>query len=503
MKKLKNEYLNVLIFNAEKVWNLLRKMDSIDFAVRGALTNVANGISFPGIPDGLKPILSILFASLMIGFFQSGTIYLKSWYYKIVDALKRYQRTRSSYNAIELHLREFLTKERFTQDRYTDGYPEVLAYMMYRFPNIKTRSFIPNASHYTTNCCAPEYIPRMCFDAKDDIWVEMESEMMMDEGVNLLKSKMTISSRTKTLGEIQKWIRNVVDLVTMNSHTGELSMYVNKLNDSSDVTFDKYRLNLSNTVKRIFLSQAQETLMKNMLKRFENRDWYIEKGVPHKLFTILYGPPGTGKTSFIKYLARKYNRHIVSINLAHATDANLRQILMNSRFEKNYGQVIFVLEEIDTQNSCVLKRSSSSSNSTLPDTDDNESTEKEEKNMKLVDLLKKTMPHGTSKDSLSLGTLLQTLDGVLETPGMMLVATTNHIEKLDPALVRRFHLRMELGYLTRYAFEQMLDHFYGHSLTDKEWYTYGRTVETMTPNTMTEYCIQSMTAQELFANLVT
>ena len=37
-----------------------------------------------------------------------------------------------------------------------------------------------------------------------------------------------------------------------------------------------------------------------------------------------------------------------------------------------------------------------------------------------------------------LGGLLELLDGVIETPGRMCIMTTNHPEKIDPALVRRF-----------------------------------------------------------------
>lgn len=63
-------------------------------------------------------------------------------------------------------------------------------------------------------------------------------------------------------------------------------------------------------------------------------------------------------------------------------------------------------------------------------------------------------PHGESMDSadtLNLAGILNTLDGVVDTPGRLLVMTSNHPEKLDPALIRpgridkMFHLNYMVG----------------------------------------------------------
>eukprot|EP00588_Corethron_pennatum_P030582 CAMPEP_0194317894 /NCGR_PEP_ID=MMETSP0171-20130528/14576_1 /TAXON_ID=218684 /ORGANISM="Corethron pennatum, Strain L29A3" /LENGTH=758 /DNA_ID=CAMNT_0039074625 /DNA_START=403 /DNA_END=2679 /DNA_ORIENTATION=+ len=54
------------------------------------------------------------------------------------------------------------------------------------------------------------------------------------------------------------------------------------------------------------------------------------------------------------------------------------------------------------------------------------------------------------KDDLNLTGLLNTLDGVVDTPGRILIMTTNHPEMLDPALIRpgRIDKKMCLGYMT-------------------------------------------------------
>ena len=45
--------------------------------------------------------------------------------------------------------------------------------------------------------------------------------------------------------------------------------------------------------------------------------------------------------------------------------------------------------------------------------------------------------------------LLNVLDGIVDTPGRIVVMTTNHIETLDPALIRpgRIDKRICLGYM--------------------------------------------------------
>ena len=65
------------------------------------------------------------------------------------------------------------------------------------------------------------------------------------------------------------------------------------------------------------------------------------------------------------------------------------------------------------------------------------------------------------KDKLNLAGLLNVLDGVVDTPGRILVMTTNHPEKLDPALIRpgRINKRLHLGYCSVETVHQMASHY--------------------------------------------
>lgn len=75
----------------------------------------------------------------------------------------------------------------------------------------------------------------------------------------------------------------------------------------------------------------------------------------------------------------------------------------------------------------------------------------------------------TEKDQLNLAGLLNVLDGVVDTPGRILIMTTNHPEHLDPALIRpgRIDKKILLSYMEAEDVIEMLNHYFqDEELTD-------------------------------------
>jgi chaperone BCS1 len=72
-----------------------------------------------------------------------------------------------------------------------------------------------------------------------------------------------------------------------------------------------------------------------------------------------------------------------------------------------------------------------------------------------------------NKDQLTLSGLLNVLDGVVDTPGRILIMTTNHPEMLDPALIRpgRIDKRVHLGYMAAPDVVGMLEHYFQTTLS--------------------------------------
>merc|ERR1712151_121551 len=73
-------------------------------------------------------------------------------------------------------------------------------------------------------------------------------------------------------------------------------------------------------------------------------------------------------------------------------------------------------------------------------------------------------------DDLNLAGLLNVLDGVVDSPGRIVVMTTNYPDKLDPALIRpgRINKRIHLGFVHGGSVCQMAEHYMQVTLTDIE-----------------------------------
>ena len=65
-------------------------------------------------------------------------------------------------------------------------------------------------------------------------------------------------------------------------------------------------------------------------------------------------------------------------------------------------------------------------------------------------------------DPITLDDILNLWDGLLETPGRILIISSNHYEKLDPALTRpgRIDITLELSYVSRKTFSEIFTHLF-------------------------------------------
>jgi hypothetical protein len=260
--------------------------------------------------------------------------------------------------------------------------------------------------------------------------------------------------------------------------------------------FTKSKFTSNRTLNNVYLRQIEE--LKQRVEFFmRRRDWYDSKGIPHTLGIVMYGVPGCGKTSTIKGIANETKRHIFNIALSEIkTKEALKDLFYNEQVQvltDSKTEVLniplkhrlYVIEDIDAMNSVVIKRSQ-------------EDIDKE-KQHKLrveaeVELLKQTqgdaitrsMMKGKSdedKDKLDLATLLNVLDGVRETPGRIIILSTNYPERLDEALLRpgRFDMMVEFEKHNCDVLKLHLEKHYdaelnkqqlkriNHSSLDKKW----------------------------------
>ncbi len=146
--------------------------------------------------------------------------------------------------------------------------------------------------------------------------------------------------------------------------------------------------------------------------------WYAQRGIPHRRGYLLYGPPGSGKSSFIQAMAGHLSHNICVLNLNDRglTDDRLLHLMTDVP-----PRSFILLEDIDA---VFNKRESSY--------------------------------------TVTFSGLLNALDGVTSAEERIVFMTTNHPDRLDPALVRpgRVDIKAFVGYSTPYQQRAMFLQFY-------------------------------------------
>jgi chaperone BCS1 len=194
---------------------------------------------------------------------------------------------------------------------------------------------------------------------------------------------------------------------------------MNKVIDDSDLFTPLYLFRENNWVKSrlipkrnidtvILPSQTKSTILDHIASYKSNKEWYVSNGIPYKTGILLEGPPGTGKTSIIKALAGYLNQNIHYIDATEAGPGTIKEALRGIPL----GALV-VIEEIDRMS--------------VPF--------KEE---------------GAEGSHMNGAELLNAIDGMAGSDDRILIATTNNVDKLDPALLRegRFDLKIHIGYMT-------------------------------------------------------
>ena len=159
-------------------------------------------------------------------------------------------------------------------------------------------------------------------------------------------------------------------------------------------------------------------------------------GIPYRRGYLLHGPPGSGKTSFIQALAGELDYNLCILNLSERglTDDRLHLV-----FSIIPERCIMLLEDVDT---AFLGR---------------EQSKEQGYRYRRARLI------CSFQSSITLSGFLNALDGVVASEERIVFMTTNHPEKLDPALIRpgRVDVKEYLGYASRYQIREMFMRFYG------------------------------------------
>ena len=230
---------------------------------------------------------------------------------------------------------------------------------------------------------------------------EHSSDTLITINIFGLFSKRFTEDLLCTIGENRDVNRKYIEYNTLNNMGGFTQS-------------TKFKRNLST----IYLENKNKIFESiNVWKNSE--EFYRERGIPYKLGILLYGEPGTGKSSLVHAIASELNKDVIVLTAGAILNGKL------SRYNTACCDTppIIVIEEIDT----------------IVNSRQNELGEKE----KVI-----------------LSELLNFLDGPSSPDSCVVIATTNHIEKLDPAIIRsgRFDIKIHMGKISRdLAIQMCLD----------------------------------------------
>ncbi|KAF1808736.1 P-loop containing nucleoside triphosphate hydrolase protein [Eremomyces bilateralis CBS 781.70] len=152
--------------------------------------------------------------------------------------------------------------------------------------------------------------------------------------------------------------------------------------------------------------------------RPKSRLWYARRGIPYRRGYLLSGPPGTGKSSLSFALASTFG---LSVYIITIRDPEINDAVLGAAFRDLPERCLVLLEDIDSAG--------------LGDKRGKREDDSEEASS-TGSRVGKPKGRGEIKTSVTLSGLLNAIDGVGGHEGHVLLMTTNHPEKLDPALVR-------------------------------------------------------------------
>jgi SpoVK/Ycf46/Vps4 family AAA+-type ATPase len=307
------------------------------------------------------------------------------------------------------------------------------------------------------------YIPNDIFEYDNIKFQIINNKSGDDKGCIITKTL-----KIYTIKHSKEYISNFINKCVV-IYTNEI--YKNKINKilfflHIEKSFKIYNFESNITFNNVFFKD--KSILINLIDKLNTKDL-------NKIGIMLHGQPGCGKSSIIKCVSNYTKRHIISISLKNINSVEeLFNIFHNDYIKNRYvnkSKRLYIIEDIDCDTDISHKR--------------NEEDKKDKD--------KKILPQ------LTLSNILNCLDGVIELNDIIIIMTTNHIEKIDPALIRpgRINMILELTKLDKQSMIEMINYKYNKCINQKLIKH-----NVITPATLNNLMLVSETIEDLEIKLI-
>ena len=166
-------------------------------------------------------------------------------------------------------------------------------------------------------------------------------------------------------------------------------------------------------------SKIKQSIINNITRFKQSRQWYLDRGLSYKLIFVLHGEPGSGKSSFIKALASHFGSGISLLSLEDIKGSHL-----SSALSDNPRGNFILIEDFDSAKATKARKPKKKIN--RQNIDDIIGLKNNEQ--PIIDV--------NVGSTVSLSFILNELNGVVSLDDTIIFMTTNVLEDIDPAILR-------------------------------------------------------------------
>lgn len=228
-------------------------------------------------------------------------------------------------------------------------------------------------------------------------------------------------------------------------------------NEEEGPSFMVYEFATTSRFENFYCEEAQ-AVREDLDHFLHNKESYTRIGRPWTYTILNEGPPGVGKTKLVKAIAAMTGSTLIVLNLSHIQTAqHLYEAFHTSILAGEavpHDKRLYYIPEVDTQLSILKERVQTTHVEPVEHTEGS------------------TDPKKVTKPSLTLGEILNVLDGIPERHGHILVLDTNHVHELDSALIRpgRIDRILKWQKMSSKSAHAFLENYYQTSIpTDIPW----------------------------------